>query len=1067
MAFGPGSLSFVEQMYARYLEDPSSVGEDWRGLFEPMADAKTASLGPSFKPRSIFNPKGAAGAPEAKPTPQAAGSAPDASERIPFLRSLAFFKNLSDAQLKVAAQMTEAQQAQDGDVFVREGALGDDIFIITSGRALIRRGGRAVAEVGRGEVVGEMAALDRRPRSADAVAHGPVTMLRLSSEALHALIDREPAIARGIIEVLTQRLRDSSTRQDRVDQLIRAYRVRGHLIAALDPLDLPKERTYPELNPAYYGFSQADLDMLFSSTTIPGSQVMTLRSIIAHLRKTYCGSIGVQFMHIDDLQMKMWLQNKMETTQNTVELGRQDKLQILTKLTDAEIFERFIHRKFIGAKRFSLEGAESLVPLLDMAIEEAGLYGVEEIVIGMAHRGRLNVLANVMGKSPRQIFHEFDDSRPTKFEGKGDVKYHLGYSADRLTSNGQKVHLSLSFNPSHLEFVSPVVIGRVRAKQDRFGDEHRKRGMGILIHGDAAFAGQGVVQETFNLSQLGGYRTGGSLHIIVNNQIGFTTDPEDARSTHYSSDVAKMLQIPIFHVNGEHPEAVAQAIKLAMAFRDEFAQDVVIDMYCYRRHGHNEGDEPAFTQPLMYKAIRKRISVREGYLQNLGGENGVSQEEADRIVKERTERLESELGAARAPDYQTIDISYGQGIWQGYKGGPDNSVPQMPTAVDREVLRGLLQKLSSLPGAFNPHPKIARMMQARAQVASGERALDWAAGEALAFATLLTEGTRVRLCGQDVGRGTFSHRHVVLHDVDNGRKHVPLRHLSPDQGRFDVFNSPLTETGVVAFEYGYSLDTPDGLVLWEAQFGDFANVAQVIFDQFITSAEDKWRRLSGFVMVLPHGFEGQGPEHSSARLERFLNSAAEDNIQVVNLTTPAQLFHLLRRQVVRPYRKPLVIMSPKSLLRHPQATSSLEELCRGGFMHVIPDRAATLRAAEVNRVVLTSGKIYYELKAARDERETNIPIIRMEQYYPLDLAQLQLALEPYPAGAEVVWVQEEPMNMGAWPYIQLKLSDRGRLMGRELRCISRPESASPATGSAASHKVEQAKLIASALSTGN
>ena len=1063
MEFSAANLAFVEDLYARFLEDPTSVDEHWQRLFEPISLENGARIGPSFRRHSIFDPPTVAPSAEAVSVKELPAYDGSVENRIPFLKSLAIFQGLPNEELTEAAKIAKEVAVQDGDVFVREGEMGQDLYVVTHGTVLIRRGGRLIAELHRGEVVGEMAVLDHGPRSADALAHGDVRMLRIHGKDLLGLLERRPALASGIIRVLTQRLRDSSTRQDRVDQLIRAYRVRGHLIAELDPLGLPKD-VHTELNPAYYGFGQADFDMLFSAQTIPGKSVMTLRDIIAHLRKTYCRSIGVQFMHIDDIHPKLWLQNEMEKTQNTVSLSGEEQVHIYTKLTDAEIFEQFIHRKFIGAKRFSLEGAESLIPLLDQAIEKAGEHGLEEIVIGMAHRGRLNVLANIMGKSPRQIFREFDDSNPDRMVGKGDVKYHLGYSSDRITGSGQKVHLSLTFNPSHLEFVSPVVLGRVRAKQDRFGDAERRRGMGIIIHGDAAFAGQGVVQETFNMSRLAGYETGGTLHIVVNNQIGFTTLPHESRSAQYATDVAKMLQIPIFHVNGEHPEAVAQAIKLAMNFREEFKSDVVIDMYCYRRYGHNEGDEPAFTQPLLYKTIRKRKSVREGYLDNLlaGSAPGLDRERAEQIAVERKERLEAELGAARADDYSTGDLSSGQGWWRRYRGGKDADAPDVPTAVSKEKLEELSRALTKIPSGFNIHPKIGKLYEARLDAGLGKRPVDWAAGESLAMASLLAEGTRIRLSGQDAGRGTFSHRHAILHDQENGNRHIPLCHVSMDQGQFEVRNSPLTETGVIAFEYGYSLDFPDALVIWEAQFGDFTNVGQVIIDQFISSGEDKWRRMSGLVMLLPHGFEGQGPEHSSARLERFLNGCAEDNIQVVNMTTPAQVFHMLRRQVVRPYRKPTIVMSPKSLLRHPRCVSTIDDLANGSFQRLIEDVEPKADPKGCRRLLLTSGKIYYELEAAREKREAwDVGIARIEQYYPLDLLRLESILSAYPADTPVYWVQEEPLNMGAWGFLRLRLGER--IFGKNpLRPIGRPETASPATGSASAHKKEQATLIQTA-----
>ena len=1062
------SLPFVETLYARYREDPESVAENWREVFRAM-DAEMegeVQLGPSFIPHSIFNPAGgsaAASIPARSHTVVARrpSGAPD-SERIAFFRSLPLFRELADPELAAISELAHELTVQAGEVVVREGDPGQDLFVVTQGKVQVRREGRFFAELGAGEVFGEMAVFDAQPRSADIVAKERVELLRIRGADLLDLIDRQSGIARGIIRMLSRRLRESSSRQDRVDQLIRAYRVRGHLLADLDPLGLPKE-VYPELNPAYYGFGPEDLDQAFSSATIPGRPTMTLRDILTHLRNTYCRSIGVQFMHIDDLRVKMWLQEKMESTQNTRELSPEEQVRILTKLTDGEIFEQFIHKKFIGAKRFSLEGAESLIPLLDLAIEDAGTRGIDEVVIGMAHRGRLNVLANILGKSPRQIFREFDDAEADRKQGRGDVKYHLGFSSDRITQVGHKVHLSLCFNPSHLEFVTPVVMGRVRAKQDRYADEERRRCLGVCIHGDASFAGQGVVQESLNMSELPGYHTGGTLHIIVNNQVGFTTDPRDGRSTPYATDVAKMLQIPIIHVNGEDPEAVAQAIHLAMEFRSEFHRDVVIDMYCYRRHGHNEGDEPAFTQPLLYKHIRKRKTVREAYLDNILALGAVFQAQAEDIAVQRRRVLEQELDEARAEDYDTRDLTHGQGIWKYYSGGEDTSVPETYAPVPEERAKRLLAKLHELPSHFTPHPKFKRLFSQREEMVAGTRPLDWAAGEALAFATLLTDGARVRISGQDSERGTFSHRHAVLHDYEAGEKYRPLGHLDEVQGQFEIYNSPLSETGVLAFDYGYSLDFPEALVAWEAQFGDFANGAQVIIDQFITSGEDKWNRLSGLVLLLPHGFEGQGPEHSSARLERFLTAAADDNIQVVNLTTPAQIFHCLRRQVARPYRKPLVVMSPKSLLRHPRAVSEWKEICEGRFQRIIPE-GAEVDPAKVRRVLLVSGKFYYELLERREsESIDDVAIVRVEQLHPFDDGLLEQVLSPYPDGVEVVWVQEEPRNMGAWPFFWMRTGDSW--FGKyPFRCVSRKASASPATGSAAAHKIEQEKLLQEAFS---
>jgi 2-oxoglutarate dehydrogenase E1 component len=851
---------------------------------------------------------------------------------------------------------------------------------------------------------------------------------------------------------------DIAVRQDRLDQLVRAYRVRGHMVAKIDPLGQPRP-AQPELEPRFYGFTEADMDQPFSTRTIHGPDVLTLGRIVRRLRNTYCRWIGVQFMHIDEISVRDWLQERMERTENRLPLERDEQLRILTKLTDAVVFEEFLQKRYPGAKSFSLEGAESLIPLLDLAIEKSGEQHITEVVLAMAHRGRLNVLANIMGKSPQQIFREYEDVAPPANMGHGDVKYHLGYSSDWVTQAGHKVHLSLCFNPSHLEFVNPVALGRMRAKQDRAGDLSREHGMVLLIHGDAAFAGEGVIQETLNLSQLEAYTTGGTIHVIVNNQIGFTTSPSEARSSAYATDVARMLQIPIFHVNGENPEAVAQVVRLAMDFRLTFRRDVVIDMYCFRRRGHNEGDEPSFTQPLMYDAIESRESVREAYLDHLLTLGEVTVDEADQIAEERRRRLEEDLSVARSeafvPRSQTP-----LGIWREYQGGLAASVQDVETGVERPRLSELLEAQARLPADFHPHPKIARGLQQRQEMARGERPLDWTNAEALAFASLAVEGTRIRMSGQDSRRGTFSQRHSVLHDVQDGHTYMPLAHLSPDQAPVEIYNSPLSETGVLGFEYGYSLDTPDGLVLWEAQFGDFVNAAQVIIDQFITSAEEKWRRLSGLVLLLPHGFEGMGPEHSSGRLERFLGLGAAENIQVVNLTTPAQYFHCLRRQVLRRWRKPLVIMTPKSLLRHPAAVSRLDECATGSFRRIIADEEPKRR--KVSRVLFCSGKVYYDLaKHREDEGRKDVAIVRVEELYPPPLEALKEALALYPDGTPAVWVQEEPENMGAWWYVRVHIGER--LLGRfPFSGVYRPASASPATGSANMHKAQQQKLIAEA-----
>jgi 2-oxoglutarate dehydrogenase E1 component len=846
----------------------------------------------------------------------------------------------------------------------------------------------------------------------------------------------------------------SAAIQDRIYLLIRLYRVRGHRIAQVDPLGLPQP-VPPELKPEFFGFTDADMELPVHSETFQYDGALTLGSLLERLRNTYCRSIGVQYMHIDDLSVRRWLQRRMEMTENRTQLTRDEQLRILTRLTDAVTFEEFIRKKFVGAKSFSLEGSESLIPLLDLAIEKAGEQGLKEIVFGMAHRGRLNVLANIMGKNPRQIFREFADTDWKTQAGRGDVKYHLGHSTDWTTFTGAKIHLSLCFNPSHLEFVNPVAMGRIRAKQDRVGDITRKQGMTLLIHGDAAFAGEGMVQETLNLSQLNAYTVGGTLHVVINNQIGFTTSPGEARSSTYATDVAKMLQIPIFHVNGEDPEAVAQVVRLAMDFRFEFSRDVVINMYGYRRLGHNEGDEPAFTQPLLYRAIAKRKPVREGYLEHLFKLGGLTAQEADEIAAKRRELLERELSASQAA-HDRSPFNPLRGAWSKYKGGSEPT-EEVQTGIPREKLAAWLEALAKLPKDFHPHPKIKKLLEVRTEMAAGKEPLDWSTAEALAFASITVEGLRVRLTGQDTERGTFSQRHAVLHDYQDGHAYIPLQHVDPNAASIQIFNSPLSEAAVLGFEYGYSLDYPDGLILWEAQFGDFWNAAQPIVDQFIASAEDKWERLSGLVLLLPHGFEGQGPEHSSARLERFLHLSAEHNMQIVYPTTPAQYFHCLRRQAIGSWRKPLVVMTPKSLLRNPKAVSSLEDCASGTFQRVLPDASVT-SGNQVRRILLCTGKIYFDLDAHRSETERkDVAIIRLEQLYPLRRDLLELALAPYPKEAPVVWVQEEPENMGALTYMRINFGQN--IFGHAFSSICRDASASPATGSHRQHKVEQQKLI--------
>ena len=839
---------------------------------------------------------------------------------------------------------------------------------------------------------------------------------------------------------------------ERLHQLVRNYRGRGHIIAAINPLGATNPCP-PELELEFYGFTENELNMLVNFPTLHCDTPLTVREIFQRLRDTYCRSIGAQFLHIDSLAERQWLQHRMENSRNRLQVSRAEQLRILTRLTDAVVFEEFLRTKFLGAKTFSLEGCETLLPLLDLAIEKSGHQGVKTIVIGMGHRGRLNVLAHIVGKGPCEIFREFTDTDPKLWPERGDVKYHLGHSGDWTMSDGRKIHLSLCFNPSHLEFVNPVVLGRVRAHQDRFEDRERRQVLGIMIHGDAAFAGEGVVQETLNMSELSGYKVGGVLHVIVNNQIGFTTPPGEGRSTTYATDVARMLQVPIFHVNGEDPEAVAQVVQLAMDFRAEFQSDVFIDMYGYRRHGHNETDEPTFTQPVLYRKIAERKNVREGYLEHLLELKNVSREEADKILAACHAKLDQQLEAARADKCEMIPQR--RSVWEKYIGGPEPA-DEPETGVEVKKLSELLGKLAELPNEFHIHPKLERGLQERSEMADGKHPLDWSAAEALALASLATAGIRIRLTGQDTGRGTFSQRHMILCDQDDGHPFVLLQHLAPEQSPVEIVNSPLCETGALGFEYGYSLDCPKSLVLWEAQFGDFVNAAQVIIDQFLTSAEAKWRRLSGLVLLLPHGFEGMGPEHSSARLERFLTLAAEDNIQIVQPTTPAQYFHVLRRQAIRNWRKPLIVFTPKSLLRHPKVVSSLEDCAGGKFQRVLPDE---LKSQNVKRILICTGKVYFDLAAYREEHKRNdVAIVRLEQLYPLHGGLLEEVMKSYVENTPALWVQEEPANMGAWRYLHEKFGKH--LFGKfPFAPVSRFESASPATGSSHMHKQEQQNLV--------
>jgi 2-oxoglutarate dehydrogenase E1 component len=850
--------------------------------------------------------------------------------------------------------------------------------------------------------------------------------------------------------------------QEGVDQLVSAYRSRGHMYARIDPLGLRKAPA-DELALSNFGLGPEVLDKPFSTRLAGTTRTMTLRDIVSLLQRTYTRSIGVEYMygHPDP---RRWLLEKMESTQNEPSLTREERLRILARLTEAETLETFLHKKYIGKKRFSLEGGEGLIPALDWLIEESGARGVEEVVVGMAHRGRLNILANILGKKHGDIFAEFEDKNAQELLGRGDVKYHLGYSSDREIRGGRKVHLSLAFNPSHLEWVNTVVEGRVRAKQDRENrDPERKKVMPVLIHGDAAFAGQGLVAECLNLANLQGYRTGGTIHIVINNQVGFTTNPADGRSTPYSTDVVRMLRVPVFHVNGDDPEALVWTMQLAVEYRQKFQQDVVIDFVCYRKYGHNEGDEPGFTQPQMYEVIRHKPPPRAIYASQLVERGELVQNEADALVLRTSQQLEEELEQTRKTGGHR-NMSAMAGLWSRYRGGLESGTPDVPTAVPLNKLRQLLRAISTVPADFTPHEKIVRLLADRRKLAEPggeELPFDWGVGEHLAFASLLDEGTPIRFSGQDSRRGTFSHRHAVLTDVKDGKRFTPLNALRDgQQAKLWIYDSPLSEAGVVGFDYGFSLDAPDWLVCWEAQFGDFVNAAQVVIDQFITSAEDKWLRLSGLVMLLPHGFEGAGPEHSSARLERFLSLCAQDNMQVCNVTTPAQYFHLLRRQVLRPWRKPLVVMTPKSLLRAKAAVSTLHHLAEGGFQRVIED--AQVEAKKARKVLLCTGKIFFDLQVAKEAKKANdVGLVRVEQLYPLPEAELVKALKPYRDGTEVVWVQEEPFNMGAWVFLQARWPKS--LSRLKLSVVCRPERASPATGSEASHKYEQQLLMDQAL----
>jgi 2-oxoglutarate dehydrogenase E1 component len=855
--------------------------------------------------------------------------------------------------------------------------------------------------------------------------------------------------------------------------LIRSFRVRGHLMADLDPLGLHKHEYHPELDPLspLYGFTEADMDREIYIAGVLGFETATLRQIYDTVKATYCGSIGVEFMHMQDPETKAWIQERIESIRNQTQFTKEGKRAILERLTAAEGFEKFLQLKYTGTKRFGLDGGEAMIPALEQVMKRGGQLGLKDIVLGMAHRGRLNMLANVMTKPFTAIFSEFqgNSSKPDDVQGSGDVKYHLGTSADR-DFDGNNIHLSLTANPSHLEIVNPVVLGKVRAKQtQRAGgrlptDETRREVLGVLLHGDAAFAGQGIVPETMAMAELRGYRTGGTIHFIINNQIGFTTAPQYSRSGPYSSDVAKGFQAPIFHVNGDDPEAVVHVCRIAIEYRQKFLRDVVVDMVCYRRHGHNEGDEPGFTQPLMYKAIRSHPTTRTIYAGRLAAEGGIPADESERINAAFMDKLEKDFSAATT--YRPNKADWLEGKWSGLTTAPED-YQRGETAVDADKLQLVGNAISRIPTEIKVNSKIARQLQSKQDMMAGKEQIDWATAEALAFGTLLVEGVPVRLSGQDVGRGTFSQRHATLYDQDNETKFVPLQHITDKQAMFEVHDSPLSEAGVLGFDYGYSLAEPNALVLWEAQFGDFVNGAQVIIDQFISSGELKWLRMSGLVMLLPHGYEGQGPEHSSARPERFLQLCAEDNWQVANVTTPANYFHILRRQIRRNFRKPLIMLTPKSLLRHKGCVSTLDYFLTGSSFHrVLWDESAKVTGDKVKRVVLCTGKVYFDLAAEAQARNLqDVAVIRVEQLYPFPRMALGEELKKYP-NAEVVWCQEEPANMGYWFFVDRRiekvLTEIGHKAGRP-SYAGRTESASPATGLLRVHSQEQARLVDEAL----
>jgi len=851
----------------------------------------------------------------------------------------------------------------------------------------------------------------------------------------------------------------AAEKQASVLRLINAYRVRGHQNADLDPLRLRPPEHLPELDPAFHRLGEADLDTIFNTGSLYAPDRMRLREIIDFVREVYTGHVGAEYMHITATEEKRWLQKRIEGYHAKPELTNKDRRWLLQLLTAGEGLEKYLHTRYVGQKRFSLEGGESLIPMLDTLIQRAGVKGLEEVVIGMAHRGRLNVLTNIVGKPPRELFDEFEGRKEARGNmTAGDVKYHMGFHSD-VDTDGGPVHVVLGFNPSHLEIVSPVIEGAVKARQMRRGDLYGERVLPVLIHGDAAFAGQGVVMETLQLSQARGFRTGGTVHIVVNNQIGFTvSNPLDSRSTTYCTDVGKMVQAPVFHVNGDDPEAVVFVTRLALDYRNQYHKDVIIDLVCYRRLGHNEADEPAVTQPRMYEKIRSHPPARALYADKLIADGVIQPEEVRKIVTDYREALEQGVVATR-PVLCGLENPYAIDWEQFTRGHWDDPVE---TGVDCDTLEDLALRLLSLPKGFKLHPRVEKLFEDRLRMAKGEQLIDWGFAENLAYATLINEGTSIRLCGQDSGRGTFFHRHATVHDQETGETYIPLQHLTPEQPRFAVIDSLLSEEAVLGFEYGYAVDDPDRLVIWEAQFGDFANVAQVVIDQFISSGGAKWGLYHGLTLLLPHGYEGQGAEHSSARLERFLQLCAEKNMQVCVPTTPSQIFHLMRRQIVRPLRMPLIVMTPKSLLRHKNATSTMKELSEGRFQTVM-DEIDSIDPAGVEKVILCSGKVYYELlELRRSQEREDTAIIRIEQLYPFPKKRMMEVLRPYRHVDTVIWCQEEPQNQGAWDQTKHRLAAQ-LWPGANLYYVGRAVSAAPAVGFPRLHQIQQETLVEDAI----